>query len=594
MPVPLAAGSRLGPYEVVAPLGAGGMGEVWRARDTRLGRDVAVKVIPTTHAQDPERIARFEQEARAAGALSHPNVCAVHDVGTHEGSPFVVMELLEGQTLRDVLAKRPIPLRRALDLAAQIAGALAAAHAKGIAHRDVKPENVFVTADGRAKVLDFGLAKLLHREPAGSDLTMSSPGAISGTSAYMSPEQAAGGTVDARADVFALGIVLFEMLSGRRPFVGGNALAMMHAILHEEPIALASVLPDAPAELGRIVRRCLEKDPDRRIQTALDVRNDLDDLVRELDRGPAAVATPAREGPVDKRFVLTAAHVRELSDRNPRLVGYPMVYRDNGVSSDTLVVLLHGLGADDSRYEPALSVMPWHAVAPNLVGFERDVTNRPSLPFDDHSRILRMFVRHLIEEHRPKTTVLVGHSAGADQVLRMISDLDGPGVDVDVLLLLAPNLSTETLFVSRRYVGIRPERPESTLEILKALGAGITSLETWLILHYYLSQTFLKLGSELEPLRRYAIDLVAPFEEGGDPFPGWYRTARARVPRVRIVLTNAEAAAGEVMLARHLESNVLGDGFEEDSFVIERGHHFVVIEPPVLLRHLEAVIAGRR
>ena len=170
----------------------------------------------------------------------------------------------------------------------------------------------------------------------------------------------------------------------------------------------------------------------------------------------------------------------------------------------------------------------------------------------------------------------------------------GPGVDVDALLLLAPNVSRETLFASRRYTGIKPERPESTLEILKTLGAGITSLETWLILHHYLSQTFLKLGSELEPLRRYAIDVAAPFEGLGDPFPGWFRMARARVPRVRVVLSNEEAGAGEVMLARHLESNVLGDGFEEDSFVMERGHHFIVIEPSVLLRHLEGVIAGPR
>ena len=585
----LAPGTRLGPYEVLAPLGSGGMGEVYRARDTRLGRDVAIKVISSDHARDKERIARFEQEARAAGALSHPNVCAVYDVGTHEGSPFVVMELLEGRTLRELLAKGPLPLRRALEFAAQIAGALAAAHAGGVAHRDIKPENVFVTAEGRVKVLDFGLAKLLDREHAGTDLTLSAAGAVSGTSAYMSPEQAAGGAVDARTDVFSLGIVLFEMLSGRRPFVGGNALAMMHAILHEEPAALTG----APAELARIVRRCLEKDPARRIQTALDVRNDVEDLARELDRGPAAASPPVREGPVDKRFVLTAAHVRELSDRNPRLVGYPMVYRDNGVASDTLVILLHGLGADDSRFEPALSVLPWHVVAPNLVGFERKVTNRLSLPFDDHSRILRMLVRHLIEEHRPKTTVVAGHSAGADQVLRMTSELDGPGIDIDALVLLAPNMSAETLFGSRRYTGIRPERPESTLEILKALGASIPSLETWLIFHHYLSQTFLKLGSELEPLRRYSTEIAAPFENGGDPFPGWYRTARSRVPRVRVVLSNEEAAAGEVMLARHLDSNVLGDGFEEDSFVIERGHHFVVIEPPVLLRHLEAVLAAR-
>lgn len=588
----LRTGTTLGPYEIVAPLGAGAMGEVYRARDTRLGRDVALKVILAEHARDPERIARFEQEARAAGALSHANVCAVYDIGTHEASPFVVMELLEGESLRSVIERGPLPPRHALDFAAQIAEGLSAAHAKGIVHRDLKPENVFVTPEGRVKVLDFGVAKLMHAARAGDSertIATSEAGALFGTSAYMAPEQASGANVDARADVFALGIVLFEMLSSRRPFTGTTPIAMMHAILHEEP----AQLPDAPVELARIVRRCLAKDPERRIQTAKDVRNDLHDLARELERGVPA-AERARNRLVEKRVVLTAANVRELSERNPRLVGYPMTYLDNGVDSDTLVVALHGVGGHESRWEPYLSVATSHAVAPTLVGFGREETHRPALGVDDHSRLLRILLKALVQQHRPRTMILLGHSAGGDQFLRMVQDHEGAGIDVDGLLVTGPNISMETCWASKRYAGLDPANPAGTLAVLKELTANIDTLSTWLLVHSYLLQTFTKFGSDLEPLRRYASDIVAPFEVPGDPLADWYRAAKKKIPQVRIVLSNEEAPAGEALLARHLEHNVLGDDFTEDSFVIEPVHHMGLLEPGLLARHVDDLIARAR
>ena len=242
------AGTRLGPYEILSPLGAGGMGEVWRARDTRLGRDVAVKVLPDDVATDPRALARFESEARAVAALSHPNILALVDVGKEGAVSFVVMELLEGETLREALAKGPLPLRKALDVALQVAEGLAAAHGKGIVHRDVKPENVFVTKDGRAKLLDFGIAR--QRSPAGRDETQSptvdkltSEGAVVGTVAYMSPEQARGETVDFRSDQFSLGVVLYEMLTGKRPFGGASAAETIAAIIRDEPEPLTKIDP---------------------------------------------------------------------------------------------------------------------------------------------------------------------------------------------------------------------------------------------------------------------------------------------------------------------------------------------------------------
>ncbi|MGH9312610.1 MAG: protein kinase domain-containing protein [Vicinamibacterales bacterium] len=268
-------GNRLGPYEILAPIGAGGMGEVYRARDTRLDRDVAVKVLPAGFVADADRLRRFEQEARAAGALNHPNILVIHDVGTTGAFPYVVSELLEGETLRERLREGSFSLRKAIRSAVQIAQGLAAAHDKGIVHRDLKPENLFVTTDGRLKILDFGLAKLTQgarssAEMGASTVGATEPGIVLGTAGYMSPEQVRGLPADHRADIFSLGVILYELLSGTRAFHRDSAAETMTAILNEEPPALDSVKP-VPAGLARIVERCLEKRPEERFQSARDL-----------------------------------------------------------------------------------------------------------------------------------------------------------------------------------------------------------------------------------------------------------------------------------------------------------------------------------
>jgi Tol biopolymer transport system component len=287
----LAPGTRIGPFEILGPLGAGGMGEVWRARDPRLGRDVAVKVLPTAVVTDADRLRRFEQEARATGALNHPNVLAIHDLGTHEGAPYLVTELLEGATLRARLADGPVPTRKALDWGGQIARGLAVAHDQGIIHRDLKPENLFVTRDGRVKILDFGLAKALGGEATGDDATlaMTEPGAVLGTAGYMAPEQVRGRPADARADIFALGAVLYELLAGRRAFPGDSAIDRAHAILNQEPAPLPA---DVPPVVERLVLRCLEKAPDERFGTARDLGFALEAAATPSEVG-AAGTTPA-------------------------------------------------------------------------------------------------------------------------------------------------------------------------------------------------------------------------------------------------------------------------------------------------------------
>jgi len=261
--VTLAAGSRLGPYEILAPIGAGGMGEVYRARDPRLGRDVAIKVLPASFSQDADRLRRFEQEARAAGALNHPNITSVYDIGSADNAPYIVTELLEGETLRQRIAVGAVGPRKAIDYAVQIAKGLAAAHEKGIVHRDLKPENLFLTRDGRVKILDFGLAKLKTEtgEDGKTDMQTVSggtqPGVVLGSMGDMAPEQVRGTPADKRSDLFAFGTILYEMLSGQKAFRGDSAADTITAILTKEPPDLSQTNKEVHPGLDRIVRHCL-------------------------------------------------------------------------------------------------------------------------------------------------------------------------------------------------------------------------------------------------------------------------------------------------------------------------------------------------
>src|SRR5262245_21573823 len=293
----LSSGTKLGPYEIIAPVGAGGMGEVYRARDTRLGRDVAIKVLPSTLSSDPDRLRRFEQEASAAGALNHPNILVIHHIETHEGAPYVVSELLEGETLRQRTSGTTLAQRRVIDYASQLAHGLAAAHEKGIVHRDLKPDNIFITKDGRVKILDFGLAKLTQPDGDQPQTAIptrrvdTNPCVVMGTSGYMSPEQVRGQPVDYRSDIFSFGAILYEMLSGRRAFQGQSTADTMSAILKEDPPDLSETNHNVSPALERLVNRCLEKNPESRFHSASDLAFALEALSGAITSSGKTITT---------------------------------------------------------------------------------------------------------------------------------------------------------------------------------------------------------------------------------------------------------------------------------------------------------------
>ena len=343
----LVKGTRLGEYEIQSLLGAGGMGEVYRARDLRLRRDVAIKVLPSYVSSDPDRLRRFEQEATAAAVLNHPNILAVHQMGTCEGAPYLVSELLEGETLREQVKRGPLPLRKTIDYGVQVAHGLAAAHEKGIVHRDLKPENLFITREGRVKILDFGLAKLTHpgsETQVTKDTLDTEPGAVLGTVGYMSPEQVRGEPADHRSDIFALGAILYEIAAGQRAFSGNSPADVMSAILSQEPPEIAAERGDVAPSLKRIISRCLEKSTSQRFQSALDVAFALDAISgvsEEVASGTRKIQKPGTVIAISAGFgwvivlgaVATAglglAYWRNSAVQPPRVLSYTQITHDS-------------------------------------------------------------------------------------------------------------------------------------------------------------------------------------------------------------------------------------------------------------------------
>ena len=386
----LGPGDRLGSYEILSVLGAGGMGEVYRARDSALGRDVAIKVLPDFVFTEPDRLVRFEQEAKAAAALNHPNIVGVYQFGTYEDSPYLVTELLEGETLRDRLEHGPLPLRKTVDYGIQIAHGLAAAHKKGIVHRDLKPENLFLVKDGRVKILDFGVAKILQSDDEDAPGVDSAhlptvdtkPGVVLGTWGYMSPEQVRGQVVDQRSDIFALGAILHEMVTGKCTFGRPTSADTISAILHDEPAAISQTVPRMPQGLQRVIDRCLEKDADQRFQSASDMAFALEAL---SDTALASTATrvQVKLQKARKRTALIVAALAALA--GAFLLGYWLAHPSPRPKASNYVQLTHDgqpkslLGSDGARLFLGLGPFPYQGGAEMpTAGGEQRIIAMPS------------------------------------------------------------------------------------------------------------------------------------------------------------------------------------------------------------------------
>jgi serine/threonine protein kinase len=590
-------GKSLAHYDILEKIGEGGMGEVYRARDTQLDRSVALKILPTAVSQDPGRRARFTREAKILASLSHPGIAAIHGLHEQDDLHFLAMELIPGETLASSIPEAGYSLDRLLEIVIPLTDAVAFAHDQGVIHRDLKPANVMLSESGRIRVLDFGIASLRESEEPGEvDKTLDAltgAGEILGTVAYMAPEQLEGRSMDQRVDVFALGVILYEMATGISPFKGDSTVATASAILRDDPPPLSAKRPDMPQDVSRIVRRCLEKDPEYRIQTAKDVRNELLDLRRHRQENQRSEASKGGErvgSPVEHRFILTTNLVRQLSVRIPRMVGDAMTYLDNEVDSDTLVVYLHGIGRDQSEFAEVLPRTPFRGMALSIYGFGSDARARLALPIEDHLRLLRAFIDDVDRRFRPRTKVLVGMSSGADHCLRLVASPEGADLDLDGLIVLGPNWKVGSAFISRFYTQLTDD-PSHVLSVLKSLDEPVESLSAWLTIQNYLLSTFRKFGTDVVALRQYSEDIVSPFRDDEDVFYQWFRRALERVPHVRCVFAEEESEYAEAILARHLEENILGEAFHEDAISVTTVGHMDLTTPGVLVPVVQHVVS---
>ena len=599
--MPLTAGTRLGTYEITAPLGAGGMGDVYRARDDRHDRVVAIKVF-SNERSSPDGRERFLREIRVVAQLTHPHILPLIDSGESGRMLFFVMPYIEGETLREqILRAGQLPIDEGVRVLRHVSDALAYAHARGVIHRDIKPENVLLS-DRHALVSDFGIAKAV-RDMTTPDATAkvglaTVAGTILGTPAYMAPEQACGETVDHRADIYSVGILAYEMLTGRLPFQAVTAQQMLAAHLAKPPEAISRWRAEIPAQLASAVMKCLEKKPADRWQSATELLAALESA--EQTTTPATVELGHEL--TEDRFKLTERVCRKLNRAtlDPRIIGDCLYYVDNRVSSDVLVFFLHGLGLDHQDFEPILKRLPYRGMSPTLFGCEPERHGRVSLSLADHVIILREWLREVVERCQPTAVVMVGFSLGADMGFELLlGPTDEPGPAIDAFLSLECNLSLDTCFVSRVLAGLSPDRPELSVAELRRLGDSARSLDEWLNVHEYLVRVLRKFEGDIGVLQRAAADIVRPFrdDEGFDVFAGWFRSARERVRVLRLVFSNDSGSKSALARLRleNLDRGILGEEFPENTIRISaNSDHFDLMSAEHVLRQVDELLTDLR
>ena len=599
----LARGTRLGPYQIESPIGAGGMGEVYKATDTRLERTVAIKVLPAHVASDPERKQRFEREAKVISGLNHPHICTLYEFDNHEGTDFLVMEYLEGETLADRLQKGALPLDQALRYAIEIADALDKAHRQGVTHRDLKPANIMLTKAG-AKLLDFGLAKLKPTGPQSDastrlDDALTEQGTILGTFQYMAPEQLEGKDADARTDIWAFGCVFYEMVTGQKLFDGGSLVEVAGAIARQDPTW--ERIPDwMPSEIRRLLRRCVRRDTHRRLQHIADASLELLDARDELDRPQRGSTSGPLEATqvVEGTWKLTTEVCRHLNRENfnPAIIGDHVEYLDNQRSSDRLVVYLAPVGMDHSIFKDVLRRSPYRGIALTLYGMEASRRRRIPLQITDHFTIVRLFLEHLSEHVRAAHTVLTSFSSCADFALRLVPEGGISKCHIDGLLALGPNLDLSSCFYVGALARIPDDAPDEVFRVVRDVMGKMESSEAWLRFNPYWVEVVRKHHGDVDAVRLLARDTVAPFVDGrAYPIAEWYRAAKQAGIAIRIVFSSAEdeqAPLGGLLLA-HIDQQVLGPDFVDADIATEQDTgHFDLLDATVIERHLAEVFDG--
>jgi serine/threonine protein kinase len=586
-------------YQLDRELGAGGMATVYAARDLRHDRFVAIKVMrpevcPATSTE------RFLREIRIAAQLTHPHILPLIDSGESGGVMFYVMPLIDGETLRTRMARAgELPVPESLRILRYLLDALAYAHTQGVVHRDLKPENILLS-DGHAYVTDFGIAKALVETSGatGASTRLTEIGTTLGTPSYMAPEQVGGAPVDHRTDLYAMGIVAYEMLTGHLPFTLDKSQHVMAAHLATPPEPIAKWRPAVPLRLANAVMKCLEKRPADRWQSAAEMLAEIEAVSATGSKTPAGSEIEYRL--IERRFTLTERICRKLNRAtlDPRIIGDSLRYADNQVNSDVLVCLLHGLGLGHRELEPHLKQLPYLAVSPSLYG--QEIGRHPRIPLSlaDHIVILREWLLDVIERSQASTVALVGLSCGADIWFQMLLANDAVP-HVDGLLALGCNLSVDTCFVSRVLARLAPDKPEVSIAELRRFSETADSLDDWLNVHEYLVRVLRKFQGDMGVLQRAAADIVGPFKDTPEfeTFAQWFKGARQRVPALRLVFSSdsgSQAALARLKL-KNLDTGILGEEFPESIITVAPDvDHFQLMGPESVAAHVVEVVTEAR